>query len=394
MDKLKIKKNDIIKFFMYFILIFPFFRITFLTVTFPTIEKFYKILQIIDCAIIILLIIKGFRYSKIINYIVIYFFVLVFSTLLNSADISGSIFLSIKTIVLCFIIDYGIKKDTKVFLNSFEFFLSILVYLNFLTIIIFKNGMYVNEVAGYTENWLLGYRNLHILYILPAIMISFINSYFCKEKLSFRNYILLIVSFISLYITRSSTSLIGIFFIITFIILNKIIKKSKNLTKILNIRTYFITYIVLFFSVVIFRIQNLFKFLIVDILKKDLTFTGRTYIWDYVIEFIKEKKVFGYGIEDSMLRLRKTNYWLSTHAHDQILEIIYKTGFVGILVYIILMIKSFKEIYKYKNNIIAKFISIVIFSYLIMMLTEFYSLDMCMFLFVICFNIKYLVKDY
>lgn len=254
--------------------------------------------------------------------------------------------------------------------------------------------MYVNNVVGYTENWLLGYRNLHILYILPAITISFINSYFKKDKLSLRNYILIVASFMSLYITKSSTSMIGIFLVIVFIILSNIIKTDNKMYKILNIKSYFITYIVLFFSIVIFRIQNLFKFLIVDILEKDLTLTGRTYIWDYVIEFIKDKKLLGYGLEDSMVRLRKTNYWVSTHAHDQLLEITYKTGIIGLLIYIFIMIKSFKEIYKYRNNVVGKFISVIMLSYLIMMLTEFYSLDMCMYLFVLCFNIKYLVKEY
>ena len=58
---------------------------------------------------------------------------------------------------------------------------------NLISVIIFKDGMYVNSTVGYTENWILGYRNLHILYILPAILVSFINSYYKEGKLTIRN---------------------------------------------------------------------------------------------------------------------------------------------------------------------------------------------------------------
>lgn len=384
----KIKTIDMLNFILYIFLLFPFFKITYFVSNFSRAELIYKILQIIATVIILFLVLRKGKYSKIINYILFYLIVFIFSTFLNKGELSGSFFLSLRTIILCLIVDYGLRTNTKVFLSAFEVLLSILVYTNFMSIVIFRNGMYINEI-GYTENWILGYKNLHILYILPALLVSFLHSYYSKNRLFLRNYLLLIISFLSLLIVNSSTSLIGVILILFYLLFYKTINKFS----LFNIKNYFLIYIVLFMSIVILRIQNLFRFLIVDILHKDLTLTGRTYIWDYVTRFISQKKFFGYGLENSYLRLNKTTYWRSYHAHDQLLEIIYKTGVIGLILYFIVMYKSFKELYHYRNFKIAKFIAIIIFSYCIMMLTEFYLFDTYMFIFVFGYNIKYLLKD-
>ena len=386
---MSVSKRKVINFILYVFLLIPFFKIAYISVSIPYADSIYKIMQLFSIFIIFMIIIKYGKFSKFIFSFAIYFIILNISTILNKADISGGIFLTIRTMAICMLIDYGLKIDTKTFLDSFEFLLSTLVYMNLISILIFKDGMYVNTSVGYTENWLLGYRNLHILYILPAILVSFLNSYYTKGKLCNRNYILLVLSLLSIVLVKSSTSLVGITVLIVFLVLNKILKNEK----IFNIKNYFLVYIVSFFSIVIFRIQNLFKFIIVGILDRDLTFTGRTYIWDYVIEFIKQKPIIGYGIEESNVRLNKTTFMVSTHAHDQILEIIYKSGIVGIIVYAYILIKSVYEVYKYRKTKVSQFISIIIFAYLFMMLTEYFSLDLTMFLFVFCLDIKYLIKE-
>ena len=148
----------------------------------------------------------------------------------------------------------------------------------------------------------------------------------------------------------------------------------------------------MFFAIVIFRLQELFKFLIVDIFHKDITLTGRIYIWDYVMEFIKNKPILGYGIEDLKTRYYKTSYMQSYHAHNQILEVLYKTGFIGFFILVYIFYLSIKQLNKYKLNRCSKVISIVLFAELIMMLTEAYSLENIFILLGFGYNIGYLVK--
>lgn len=239
---MSVSKRKVINFILYVFLLIPFFKIAYISVSIPYADSIYKIMQLFSIFIIFMIIIKYGKFSKFIFSFAIYFLILNISTILNKADISGGIFLTIRTMAICMLIDYGLKKDTKTFLDSFEFLLSTLVYMNLISILIFTDGMYVNTSVGYTENWLLGYRNLHILYILPAILVSFLNSYYTKGKLCNRNYILLVLSLLSIVLVKSSTSLVGITVLIVFLVLNKILKNEK----IFNIKNYFFVYIVSF----------------------------------------------------------------------------------------------------------------------------------------------------
>ena len=79
--------------------------------------------------------------------------------------------------------------------------------------------------------------------------------------------------------------------------------------------------------------QNLFAFLIEDILHKNLTLTGRTVIWDRTLELIGEKPILGHGVpfyEDRKLQYAIETKWINKaaglHAHDRFLETLYRGG--------------------------------------------------------------------
>ena len=148
-----------------------------------------------------------------------------------------------------------------------------------------------------------------------------------------------------------------------------------------------------YFFQLLFKIQNLFSSLIVNVFHRDVTLTGRVYIWDYVIGFIQEQPFLGYGIEDRLYRLSKTHFLQSYHAHNQFLEILYKTGIIGSISIILIAFTSFKELYKYKKHDVSKILSVTMFVFLVMMLTEAYSYEYFMYLFVLCYNSKYLIKN-
>jgi O-antigen ligase len=278
------------------------------------------------------------------------------------------------------IVDYGIKNNTKTFLNSFEFLLFILAFINLITILLHPDGLYVNS-TGYYSNWFLGYKNTHILFLMPLTLISLSNSYLKFNRLKFRNYIVILLSIVSTVLVENSTGLVGLLIIISFITLPKKIKDFK----IFNIMNYFMVYISSFIFIVVLRLQNYFSFFIVDFLHKDLTFTGRTYIWDSVIETIKYKLILGHG-------LVTFHYMANVYTtHNSLLDLLYKTGIIGFVSYIIIIYKSLKELYKYRDYKIAKFISIVLFTYFIMMLTEAYPYDFIIFILIsvyLCFLIR------
>lgn len=373
---------------LYIFLLLPFFEMPYLFIVSSTIGTVYKLHKIVSGLLIIFLTLKSRKYSKIINYIVLYLLVLIISTMSNNGDYQYLFTLVLGILTLSLITDYGLRNHTDYFLKAFELMLSFLIYMNFITIILNPNGLYTAADTLYTENWLLGYRNSLILYVFPALLCSVINSYKQKEKLLPRTKILFLVSLASTILSGSSTLLVGLFLILIFMLFKNLFTKVN----LLNTKTYIISYIVMFFGIIIFRVQNLFSFIIVNLLKRDLTFTGRIYIWDYVIEFIKSKPTLGYGVESTLIRYAKTKYWRSFHAHNMFLEVLYKTGFIGLIIFIKIISLSSKELYKTKNNLISKYISWLLFTFMVLLLMEAYSFIYIFYIFVFAFNVKYLIK--
>lgn len=383
--KLSISKNKLKKYLFFIFLILPYFKPAFFT-TIPLVNKIFNAFQVFNFLIIIILTIKEKNISKINILIVIFITILIFSTELNNGNLEEAITIGLRIISLCFLVDYGLRKNTKEFLISFEYLLTFLVFINFLTLFIYPNGMYINLSNGYKSNWFLGFKNSHILYILPSILLSLINSYIYSEKINKRTIFLIIISTISVLKVKSSTSIVAIMMIILFLFFKNSIKKYN-----LNLKKYVICYLVAFFSIIIFRIQNLFKFFIINILGKDLTFTGRVYIWDYVIQKIKMKPILGYGVEyrNYLLSIDKYPFYYS---HNAILEIIKQTGLIGILIIYFIIRTIIKKLNKYKKETITITISFVLFIYLIMMLMETYEYEYFFFLFPLCYNIDNIIN--
>lgn len=382
-------KINVFMVLLYIILILPFFKITYFTVKYPIFNTFYNVLLFFSLIITLILMLRKKTYSKIINYILLFFIVLIFSTYINSADVESAVMSSVKAISMCLLFDYALRNDKYNFTKGISIYLTIIVLINFLTILMYPKGMYVSGIDHYTSNWFLGFKNMHILYILPAILFNFLDSYYKKNKISFKNYLFTFICLLSTTFSNSGTAIIGVAIVFLFMLF----KNMFSNTKVFNIKNYFIFNIVLFFSVVILRLQNLFKFLIVDVLKRDMTFTGRIYIWDYVIDFIKSKPFLGYGTEVSTIRYYKTYFNRSLHAHNQFLEIIYKTGLIGFIIFIILFIVCLKKSKELpRDNILVKLVSIILLSFMIVMLTEAYAFEYFIYLFVIYYDLNYLLE--
>lgn len=375
--------------FIYIFLLFPFIKPTYLSVTYSFVDKIYGFWIVISFITILLIYVANKKkFSKICGLIFVYELILLVSTIINRVEIISALKELIKVIAFCLIVDYGVNKNIKSLLNALMFIFEINIYINFITILVFPNGMYVSELAKYTENYFLGYDNIHILYILPALLISNLHSYLYKNNKSKRTVLLYIICTFSVLLRWSATGVVGLSLILVFFAFNKFISNSN----VFNIKNYIISYICLFFSIVIFRLQNLFSWLIVDILKKDLTFTNRTYVWDYILNFISKKPMIGYGIENNIDKLNKTPKYHTLHAHNQILEITYLGGFPLLITIVIIVYNTYKNIKQCNDLYLKNLFSWFILTYFIIMLTEAYDLDLVFFVFVIFYNIKTIAR--
>ncbi len=377
--KIRINRKSIRLVIFYILMLFSYFQFDSLNYLFTPLLAVYKIFHYISFLIILFLFIKNKKFSKIIVYMLVYLAILFFTSILNGQQVSQVINYAAPIVSLCLITDYGIRNHTKEYLTALAIILNLLIIINFATIILYPSGMYINS-TGYKQNWILGYKNSHILYLLPCVVVNFILSFKNKEKLNVKSYIIFAICFISILSVNSSTGIVGIMIILLYLIFRKYFDRIK----LINGYSSLFIYLLSFGSIMILKVQNLFKFLIVDILKKDLTFTGRTYIWDSVLKCIKIHPLIGYG----NVTYQYNKYIFTTH--NVILDVLYRSGIVGFLTYILILFEACGKLYKNRKDEVSRFLSIILLVYFVMMLTEAYNINYYFFILVICSNIKYL----
>ena len=124
---------------------------------------------------------------------------------------------------------------------------------------------------------------------------------------------------------------------------------ERRLQILFNFTTSFAVGVGLFFSIVLFRLQNLFAFFIEGVLHKGLSFTGRTDIWDKAIEMILESPFLGYGIAQSgkVYRLSKGKYY---HAHNAFLEILVEGGVFALIAFLMMLERAGRQLLIHRRH--------------------------------------------
>ena len=102
---------------------------------------------------------------------------------------------------------------------------------------------------------------------------------------------------------------------------------------------------------------------------RDITFTGRTEIWDKALEEIKKNEIIGTGYMNMNQRIENMDIY---HAHSTYLNIVLESGIIGEIAYLFLFIYIWYRISKIKDKKIVSISSFAIFTYLIMTLFEVY----------------------
>ena len=329
--------------------------------------------------------------SKIIDLIILYHAYLIGITIVNKGELSTAISDSSIFVGLSILTAVVIRTDTKFLFTKLLYLLEAEIFINLMTMVFFPNGFYTTEL--FTKNYFLGYENQMINIFIPAIFLALnVYIYNRQDKSVLPLMHLIFVSAVviaSIIIAWSGASLVMIATIFAVVLTG-----AYERTNLFNMFNYLIINIAMFFVIVLLRLQQVFEYLIVTVLHRSLSFTGRIYIWDYVIEYIKRNPIWGYGIEGQEDRFKKvvTEGFVRTtrltsvsglHAHNRYLETFYRGGIILTIIYAILLIMVVNILMKYRNVDSAKILSIILFAYLTGMLTEFYRLSYMFFPFMV-----------
>lgn len=345
-----------------FLLILPFMSVYYFNLNF--ILPFTYLGRIISVILIIYIItkIKKIDYFSIL--LIVYLFLMLFSSFINNTLTFGILYSIITTFGFCALINYYGKNFYSEMLKGLYFLFSILTVINFVLMIVKPDGIAIGN--NFNSIYLLGAKNGIQMVLIPAISIFMLYSYFFYKKLKKISTILIFISLITLYISESGTAFTVMILMSGFLIFHKKI--------FLSFKTYFLIYIFLYLAIVIFRIQEvIFGDFLINALGKDPTFTGRTEVWDIVINKIRESWLFGFGRGNDILMIETTSskfYFGLSEAHNGILEILLSTGMIGLLAFLIIIFIVGRKLSSYKNSIISQILAFSLFCYMIVGLSE------------------------
>ncbi len=301
------------------------------------------------------------RMSKFIFIMCLFQGSILLSTIVNHASLYRWFQYAVSCLPIIFMVELN-RDYPKDILSSAMLLYELLIYANFITMVVFKNGLY--SVEGYSQCWILGMKNNFSYHFMPAMAVALLHRRYSGNKI--RGNILILTMLLSSLLGRSSTLLIGIFLTIALILLSR-----TKLVKILNYRNLTILYVIISAGMVIGGWQKYFSFIIVDVLEKDLTLTYRTFMWDRGLKVFLSHPILGVGketLEKWTMRIGLEH----TQLHNQLLDYAYVGG--SVLLVIVFWANHIigKTLTKFKENYFAISLNVVIFGMHVMMISEAY----------------------
>ena len=288
-------------------------------------------MQIISLgAIMVKILASKHKLSVVCKMIVCVYIEIFILTLANHNDIVQALRNMVYSLCLCLVFDFWMSHNPLQLIKVSRCLLEILVYANFITVLIFPNGMYTSSL--YWSNWLLGYKNMHINIIFPAILLSCIYDYWYNARLKPRTIILLFVSLLDTVIVKSQMSfciILLFILVLTFIIGGRDRKLKMFLREHFSYRVALIVCALAYIIIVVLQNFDILTYLIVNIFNKSMSLSGRSIIWQESIKLFLERPIFGYGFIDSSRYVALTGIVGGTHAHNLFLSVLDMGGLFG-----------------------------------------------------------------
>ena len=289
------------------------------------------------------------KYANINISLLIFSFIFIFTSFYNKTNIDGSILYIIKVVSLFIFIEYANEKN-KIQKLSKIFFLLSFIYLLSTYYLILKDPLlaWKNNL-----NYLIGTKfSVSYMGISTAVLYFFTYKEKVQKNTIFKIIGLSIICF-SMFLASKvscSTGLIGnVIFLVLLLI------PIKNIKKILA--KPIVPLIIFIFCCSILMIgYNLFvnidfiRYIVEDVLNKSLTLTGRMYVYNNIMPYIKEGFFFGYGYNsvyslfNNVMYIGKDAYALT--AQNAILEYWLYSGIFGVINLFVIMYFTLKNNYE------------------------------------------------
>lgn len=268
------------------------------------------------------------------------------------------------------------QNDWKSLIRAAMTYCEAIIYLNFLTIILFPDGLY--HIGLYKDNWLLGYSNSEVKYLILAGFVAILYGYTTGTRT--RSIVLGCVVAVTMAMLGSVTGIVGITAMVGLYVL-----QGRKKVSLFNLRN--ITIVVFLCFIYFIAEENIVHYvsLIRDLTGKTVTFTSRFQIWSKTFELWAAKPLLGYGWKSATMRGLEYNNIYATHAHNTFLEYLYLGGISEIGLFAAAIYILYRMGSKYQGTVPVKAVYACIGGFLVMMLTEAYVTPTVQFIYLLAY---------
>lgn len=339
-------------------------------------HKLPKIQYYGRCILIVYIMIEaiqhGHHMSKQLKCIFGFFIWILVVTYIRGGEFGEAFMTFSSPLLVCAYIDQK-RNSSQIYkcLSTWKNVFLVFVFIDFITQILFPNGLYRDTM--YTLNWFLGYKTARLTFSLPLCVLASITEMQKKKRLTWKTWICYALSIITLVYSQATAASVTISVLIILIVLICIKRNGKFnerlWEKLLNLKLVLVAYTII--SILVVYVQNSpqIQYILVNILHKDATLSTRTYIWNLCIESLKKHPFTGLGYLNSADYQSLTNNMYATSAHNMSLSILISGGIIGLILYIIIIIVSWKS-FSRNVSVEKKISSIAIIALLIIGMTS------------------------
>ncbi|MDR1726409.1 MAG: O-antigen ligase family protein [Acidobacteriota bacterium] len=237
-------------------------------------------------------------------------------------------------------------KDIKIILGIIRIMAYAIVIANLVLVLLYPEGLYVSYDPF--PMWLSGNKNAMPTVCALFCLFCLMHSAICDKSIGMVDITMIGISLYISIAVNSITTCVSLIIAMVFYLLS--LYNIFRINRIFTLFGIFIASLVASIGVALLNVQSniLFvRYLIENVLHRDVTMTTRTDIWTRALLRIEKSPYLGLGNEYSVLRINLLGY---DSTHNGWIEIIYLGGFVCLFLYIALLIYVDKCSLKLKNT--------------------------------------------
>lgn len=238
----------------------------------------------------------------------------------------------------------------------------------------------IHESTSYT---FLGNRNGFSRVYLPSIMASCLLDALQGKRFSLRSGVLTGAGIIQACLAFSATSAVEL----VFVLVGFFLVRNKAWRRWLNAGVFAIGYLVVFFVIVVLRLQFVFGPLIEGLLGRQLDFSGRVELWDQVMAAMDPSHLlFGYPKGgQAILWIGDVPFWT---AHNGILDLLLWGGISSLLVCVAMIGIVCVKLWRARDSYAASLYSLLLGAFFIGALMESIMFPQFVFVLAMAYNVS------